>query len=44
MRGENMVYPENCFINRELSWLKFNERILLETKEKDNKLLEKIKC
>ncbi|SEP65402.1 polyphosphate kinase [Lachnospiraceae bacterium RM5] len=38
-----MIYPENCFINRELSWLKFNERILLETKEKDNKLLEKIK-
>ena len=29
--------------NRELSWLKFNDRILLEAKDKTNKLFERLK-
>ncbi len=29
--------------NRELSWLAFNERILLESKDKTNKLFERLK-
>lgn len=29
--------------NRELSWLQFNERILLESKDKSNKLFERLK-
>lgn len=31
------------YINRELSWLKFNDRILLEAKDKTNKLFERLK-
>jgi polyphosphate kinase len=31
------------YINRELSWLQFNERILLEAKDKNNKLFERLK-
>ncbi|MBV6493290.1 MAG: Polyphosphate kinase [Turneriella sp.] len=31
------------YIGRELSWLKFNERVLLETENTDNPLLEKIR-
>ncbi|MFN8660811.1 MAG: polyphosphate kinase 1 [Thermomicrobiales bacterium] len=34
--------PE-MFINRELSWLNFNERVLAEATEKENPLLERVK-
>ena len=31
------------YINRELSWLKFNERVLLEAQDIDNPLYERVK-
>ena len=36
-------FDQNKFINRELSWIKFNERVLLTGMEKDYKVLDKIK-
>ncbi len=36
------INPES-FINRELSWLNFNERVLYEAKEKSNPILERMK-
>ena len=34
--------PEN-FINRELSWLEFNKRVLKEAKDREVKLFERLK-
>ena len=36
-------FNQNKYINRELSWIKFNERVLLTGMEKDYKVLDKIK-
>ena len=38
-----MKYDANNFINRELSWIDFNKRVLLTGMEKDYKVLDKIK-
>ena len=40
--SDDLSDPTN-FFNRELSWLKFNERVLEEAQEKDNPLLERLK-
>ena len=41
MKIEN--FNENKFLNRELSWIKFNQRVLLTAMEKDYKILDRIK-
>ena len=38
-----MKTESNKFINRELSWIDFNKRVLLTGMEKDYKVLDKIK-
>ncbi len=38
-----MKYESNNYINRELSWIDFNKRVLLTGMEKNYKVLDKIK-
>lgn len=42
MDREKFLSPENYY-NRELSWIKFNERVLNEAKDANNPLFERIK-
>lgn len=43
MNEKKDISSPEYYQNRELSWLKFNERILLEAKDKTNKLFERLK-
>ena len=38
-----MKSQTDIFINRELSWIEFNKRVLLTGMEKDYKILDKVK-
>ena len=38
-----MNYSSNDFLNRELSWLEFNGRVLEQSEDKTNPLLERLK-
>lgn len=40
---ENITKSQSSYINRELSWLEFNKRVLEEAKEQSNPLFERIK-
>src|SRR5687768_3613465 len=41
--AETLVYQPEHFINRELSWLEFNARVLEEAQDPSNPLLERVK-
>ena len=43
MAFQNEYTKPEYYKNRELSWLQFNERILLEAKDKTNRLFERLK-
>lgn len=44
LRSSNLkIFGSEYFFNYELSWLKFNERVLAEAQNEKNKLLERIK-
>ena len=38
-----MIKEENIYINRELSWLRFNERVLQESYDKSVPLVERLR-
>jgi polyphosphate kinase len=40
---ERLINQSSLYINRELSWLEFNYRVLAETWDKNNPLFEKLK-
>ncbi|NQW48934.1 MAG: RNA degradosome polyphosphate kinase, partial [Planctomycetes bacterium] len=40
--ADGKIGPE-CFINRELSWLEFNQRVLEEAENPENPLMERLK-
>ncbi len=42
-KSELKIFGNEYFFNYELSWLKFNERVLAEAKNEKNKLLERVK-
>jgi len=37
------AHPPECYLNRELSWLEFNARVLEEAGDATNPLLERLK-
>ena len=41
-KSQKTIGPEE-FINRELSWLEFNQRVLEEAENEENPLLERMK-
>ena len=41
--AEEITFGPECFINRELSWLEFNLRVLEEAENPENPLMERLK-
>ena len=41
--AEEVTFGPECFINRELSWLEFNLRVLEEAENPENPLMERLK-
>ena len=37
------TFPQNIFVNRELSWLEFNRRVLSESLDPNIPLMERLK-
>ena len=41
--AQQMTFGPECFLNRELSWLEFNQRVLEEAQDPSQPLLERVK-